>query len=508
MNINKLALLSLLIAAVSLLLPRAYASCECNDFVADPFPLPSNSSNVVAKLTSVLLRLLQGSPGVPQRLAVVTGAIFDVYTRSSSLSATSVSGVCPAIIPPSADSDAVDDTAAYAAYAAMRLVFQSEPDKLVLLTGLMTSLGYDSRLVDGHVGGAIARAVAKNFRLPMPPAPYQPPNPPSDSFNAMCESIVDPDGWQPQCVQPMPGMPCMPQMVPFLALFNASLITTSTPVLDIVSQLPPPPMFNESLSTLPFTMGENKFADQHLSVLAASASLDDNDKTIAEFFAPNIALRLFNRALEEANLRNLTNADTASLFFTIAAAMRDTLVTSVTTKLTYSTVRPISVVQCAYAGQDLTAWNAPYRGVRSLTEETGMWRPYLQTPPFPGYTSGHSAVAAAGARVLERFFEGEGPIGANCHMTKAGMSMIEPRLEKGSAGYIEGVTDVANSGPNSEGFSPAEDVTICWDSWGRFAELVAESRLLGGIHIPVDNEVGLNLGTQIANQAYEFVMGP
>lgn len=506
MNVIKFALLSLLIAAVSLLPAHASASCQCNDFVVDPFPLPSNSSNVVAKLTSVLLRLLQGSPAVPQRLAVVTGAIFDVYTRSPSLSATSVSGVCPAIIPPTADSDTVDDTAAYAAYAAMRLVFQNEPDKLVQLTGLMTSMRYDSRLVDGHVGGAIARAVAENFRLPMPPPPYQPPNPPSDSFDPMCDSIVDPDGWQPQCVQPKPGMPCMPQMVPFLALFNASLITTTTPVLEIAAQLPPPAMFNQSLSTLPATMGDNDFADQYLTVLNASASLDDTGKTIAEFFAPNIALITFNRALDEVNSRNLSNADTASLFFTMAAAMRDTFVTSASTKLTYNTVRPITVIPCGFGRQDLTAWNAPYRGVRALTEETGSWRSYLQTPPFPGYTSGHSAVAAAGARVLERFFAGEELMGANCHMTKAGMSVIEPRIEKGLPGYIPGVTDVPNSGPNSEGFSPAEDVTICWNSWERFAELVAESRLLGGVHIPADNEVGADLGIQIADQAYKFVM--
>ena len=32
------------------------------------------------------------------------------------------------------------------------------------------------------------------------------------------------------------------------------------------------------------------------------------------------------------------------------------------------------------------------------------WRPLLQTPPFPEYTSGHSVVSAAVAVVLTRFF--------------------------------------------------------------------------------------------------------
>lgn len=48
-------------------------------------------------------------------------------------------------------------------------------------------------------------------------------------------------------------------------------------------------------------------------------------------------------------------------------------------------------------------------------------RLYLWSPE-----SGHSAVAAAGARVLGHFFRGERPRGANCHTTKAGMSVIEP----------------------------------------------------------------------------------
>lgn len=170
----------------------ASASCTCNHFVKDPFPLPSNSSNVVAKLASVLLRLLPGSPGVPQRLAIVTAASLDTYALSNKLSLPPVSTVCPAVINPTANEDAIDHTAAYAAYAAMRLVFRNEPEKLVQLSGYMTELGLHSRLVDAHVGSVIARSVAMKFKLPMPPTPYQPPNPPSHQFDAMCRSITDP----------------------------------------------------------------------------------------------------------------------------------------------------------------------------------------------------------------------------------------------------------------------------------------------------------------------------
>jgi hypothetical protein len=32
------------------------------------------------------------------------------------------------------------------------------------------------------------------------------------------------------------------------------------------------------------------------------------------------------------------------------------------------------------------------------------WRPYIQTPPFPSYTSGHSVISAAAAEVMTHHF--------------------------------------------------------------------------------------------------------
>jgi membrane-associated phospholipid phosphatase len=35
------------------------------------------------------------------------------------------------------------------------------------------------------------------------------------------------------------------------------------------------------------------------------------------------------------------------------------------------------------------------------------WRPYIQTPPFPSYTSGHSTISAAAAEVMTKHFGDE-----------------------------------------------------------------------------------------------------
>jgi hypothetical protein len=32
------------------------------------------------------------------------------------------------------------------------------------------------------------------------------------------------------------------------------------------------------------------------------------------------------------------------------------------------------------------------------------WRPYIQTPPFPSYTSGHATISAAAAEVMTSWF--------------------------------------------------------------------------------------------------------
>lgn len=500
--ISKMARLSFLLLFFSACFISAHGACTCNDIVSDPVT-PSSDSNLVNKLTSILLQLLPGSPGAPQRLAVVTGSIFEAYSVNGAISHESLADTCASLAHVSVS---VEETVAYAAYAAMRLVFSSEASKLKLLDGHFVSLGYDPTIVSSHVGAVIARGVAMKFKLSAA-FPFMSANAASSSFDASCDTLTRADQWQAQCVQPAAGMACKPQMVMFTPFFNASYITTTDPVSSIVDKLPAPPMYDGDLAELPAEMGMNDFADQHLAVMEASATLGDYSKTLAETFAPNIALQLFNRALHEAELRKLNATQSATLFFALGAAVRDALVTSVTAKIKHNSVRPVTVIQCAYAQSNASRWRGPYKGVGGVQESEDLWRPYLQTPGFPGYISGHSAVAAAGARVLGRFFEGEKPMSANCHVTKKGMSMVEPMILKGAPGYVKDVTDVPNKGRESVGYSPAKDVTVCWNSWGQFAKMVAMSRLAGGIHIPMDNDKGNEVGEMVGDMAYKFVVG-
>jgi PAP2 superfamily len=58
----------------------------------------------------------------------------------------------------------------------------------------------------------------------------------------------------------------------------------------------------------------------------------------------------------------------------------------------------------------ISCWDEKYRSnfIRPETVINTMidqeWRPYIQTPPFPSYTSGHSTISAAAAEVMTEYF--------------------------------------------------------------------------------------------------------
>jgi len=58
----------------------------------------------------------------------------------------------------------------------------------------------------------------------------------------------------------------------------------------------------------------------------------------------------------------------------------------------------------------ISCWDEKYRSLYVRPETVindkldANWHPYIQTPPFPSYTSGHSTISAAAAEVMTRFF--------------------------------------------------------------------------------------------------------
>ena len=118
----------------------------------------------------------------------------------------------------------------------------------------------------------------------------------------------------------------------------------------------------------------------------------------------------------------------------------------------------------------ISCWDEKFRSnyVRPETEINKIddtWHPYIQTPPFPSYTSGHATNSAAAAEVMTHWF------GDNLSFTDT--SLLEFGIRNREI-----------------------------KSFRAAAEEAAMSRLYGGIHYRFDNENGVAAGKKLG----EFIV--
>jgi hypothetical protein len=215
-------------------------------------------------------------------------------------------------------------------------------------------------------------------------------------------------------------------------------------------QAPAPPVYNMKDST-------SEFCRQAMEVKRTVENLTEEQKHIAEFFDDNpfnlhvqghvmYATKKFSPSGHWMNIVGIAaekaKADfnkTVASYTATAIALYDGFIACWKSKYTYNTVRPETVIN-KYLDQD--------------------WRPYIQTPPFPAYVSGHSVISAASAETMSHFY------GDNFQYTDTSLNEfgIKPRS-----------------------FKSFRDAAL-EASW---------SRLYGGIHYRADLENGNLLGKQL-----------
>jgi len=116
----------------------------------------------------------------------------------------------------------------------------------------------------------------------------------------------------------------------------------------------------------------------------------------------------------------------------------------------------------------ISCWDEKYRSNEIRPETTinryvdQEWRPYIQTPPFPSYTSGHATISAAAAEVMTNWF--------GDHLNFTDTSSLEFGIQ---------------SRPIL--------------SFRQAAKEAAISRLYGGIHYRHDNDEGNKCGTMLGD---------
>ena len=165
--------------------------------------------------------------------------------------------------------------------------------------------------------------------------------------------------------------------------------------LDSASQCMPgrPPLFSLEKNSLYYT--------SLLEVKETVDSLTDEQKHIADFWDDNpfkmnvsghvmFATKKFSPPGHWMNIVGIA-AHKANADFT-------------------TTVSAYALTSIALFDGFISCWDEKYRSnyVRPETiineKISGDWHPYIQTPPFPSYTSGHSTISAAAAEVMTSIF--------------------------------------------------------------------------------------------------------
>ncbi|CAJ1951726.1 unnamed protein product [Cylindrotheca closterium] len=508
MSLSKSLLLLCWIFSVAL----AQSACTCNNVDENVRSFNENSteqvfSNLATEIAFIGGYLIPGTLGEPHKMGMLQSVMYEAYAANGAndWAPLTEAGMIRKQVVNTTDEDEIAQFVAHTAYGCIRRLISGADEKIALLDTKMQSLGFNSPSTDilMHESAPLVMGVLQKF-MPGPSPDINIINAPSNTSVNACEGLVNAARWQALCVHdPQHPAECKTQDLSFGPLYDARLIVADgeRQINDLIAQAAIPGAELDSSS--------EEFIAQHRAVLEASAHLDDLAKFQAEHFQPNAVALAHSMILEEIEARGLSLEESILVLFGTIGAARDAVAGSVTIKLNNQSVRPITVAQCQFRGVHILGWNKPYMGVRNMTNNEGdLWTPYLPTPPHPSYTSGHAGAAGAAMAALKRFFPDGLIQGANCATRKAGTSRYEPKIEAGQPGYIANVTDVPNQGPGTVGYSPAQDVTICTASFDDYAEQIAESRLLGGIHVPMDNHYGLQWGRYMGNHFYETRVVP
>ncbi len=215
---------------------------------------------------------------------------------------------------------------------------------------------------------------------------------------------------------------------------------------------------------------------QAKAALEANANLTAEQKAIVEFMrdGPRSTAQSGHwlRFAQDVSKRDHDDLDRdVKMYFVVANTAFDAFISNWDTKRVYDSSRPWTLIHHEYAGKKINAWAGTAGGNKEMAGEE--WHPYSPdvfiTPPFPGYTSGHATVSGACSKILELFTGSD----------KFGFYAIRKCCE---------LTE-KDAGP---------EFTIDLPTFSGTADIAAKSRLLGGYHIPIDNEVGLKVGRELA----------
>ncbi len=233
----------------------------------------------------------------------------------------------------------------------------------------------------------------------------------------------------------------------------------------------------------PPKVGSKEMEKEVKEVIELQANLTDEQKALVEFMrdGPQSVQQAGHwlKFAQKVSIRdNHTLDEDVKMFFYNQVVAMDSFIASWDSKMFYDSARPYALVHDYYQDQVIKAWGGVGKGMVDM--DGSEWRPYspdtFLCPPFPSYTSGHSTISGGCAEAL--------------------------KLWTGSDEFGDSVTLVA--GYLTEPDNLGDTITLEFPTFTKTAEMAGISRVLGGYHIQSDNIAGLQLGRDVAHEAWKF----
>jgi hypothetical protein len=186
-----------------------------------------------------------------------------------------------------------------------------------------------------------------------------------------------------------------------------------------------------------------------------------NDRAdVARFYAPDgIVPIYFSAARQVSASQGKTLAENARIFALLGMAIFDAMVACFDSKYFYDYWRPVTAIRMG----DTDA--------NRQTEADSGWTPFVFTPPFPSYPSGHASFGGAARHVLERVFGKDGHA----------ITLSTPEVP---------------------------DVVLHYSSWKQITDDIDDARIYGGVHFRFDQEAAARQGHRIGRHILRHWLRP
>ncbi len=248
---------------------------------------------------------------------------------------------------------------------------------------------------------------------------------------------------------------------------------------------------------------DEAFRSQFEEVLEYSATLTDEQKLIAEYWAdgprsetPPGHWNLLAQGISARDGHDLE--EDVKMYFALNGALHDAAIVAWDAKRAYTSARPVTVIPWLFSGDTVLAWGGPGKGTTEIDAKD--WAPYQKdtfiTPGFPEYVSGHSSFSAAAAEVLTNFtgdatfFDGEYRLPWD-HDGDGEQDLLGQVVFRPGSGKFERMPEVT--------------VTVEWPTFKDAADSAGISRLYGGIHIQDGDLHARSMGQEVGEMAWDEV---